>query len=166
MEETHGPGIIWSLGRGERRIDRHGTRCGRKPGRRRRSGGTLGQDAKRSRYSGRSSWGAGCAGLHWNRDRSHRSGVGRCSVRDRGVQVGGLNVLVNAAGPVDVGIGPFEDVDDDEWGATFDIGTLSVARCVRAALPLLRRAPWARVVNISAHSTKRQSPGIVAYTAA
>jgi 3-oxoacyl-[acyl-carrier protein] reductase len=75
-------------------------------------------------------------------------------------------VLVNAAGPVDVGIGPFEDVDDDEWGATFDIGTLSVARCVRAALPLLRRAPWARVVNISAHSTKRQSPGIVAYTAA
>ena len=35
-----------------------------------------------------------------------------------------LNILVNAAGPVDVGIGLFEDVDDDEWQATFDIGTV------------------------------------------
>jgi 3-oxoacyl-[acyl-carrier protein] reductase len=79
---------------------------------------------------------------------------------------GDLNVLVNAAGPVDVGIGQFSEMDDDEWKATFDIGTLSVARCVRAALPLLHKAEWARIVNISAHSTKRQSSGIVAYTAA
>jgi 3-oxoacyl-[acyl-carrier protein] reductase len=78
---------------------------------------------------------------------------------------GGLNIVVNAAGPVDVGIGMFEDVDDDEWRATFDIGTLSAARCIRAALPMLRAAPWARIVNISAHSTKRQSPSLVAYTA-
>ncbi len=79
---------------------------------------------------------------------------------------GSLNVLVNAAGPVDVGIGAFEALDDDAWLATFDIGVLSVVRCVRAALPLLRASPWARIVNISAHSTKRQSPGLVAYTAA
>jgi NAD(P)-dependent dehydrogenase (short-subunit alcohol dehydrogenase family) len=83
-----------------------------------------------------------------------------------GERWGVLNVLVNAAGPVDVGIGAFEGIDDDEWQATFDIGTLSAARCVRAAFPLLRSAPWARIVNISAHSTKRQSPGLVAYTAA
>ena len=75
-------------------------------------------------------------------------------------------MLVNVAGPVDVGIGPFEDLDDAEWLATFDIGTMSVVRSVRAALPLLRRADWARIVNVSAHSTKRQSPAIVAYTAA
>jgi len=78
---------------------------------------------------------------------------------------GECNVLVNAAGPVDVGVRRFEDLDDQEWMATFDIGTLSAARCVRAALPLLRAAEWARIVNISAHSTKRQSPEIVAYTA-
>jgi NAD(P)-dependent dehydrogenase (short-subunit alcohol dehydrogenase family) len=77
-----------------------------------------------------------------------------------------LNVLVNAAGPVGVGVGEFGAIDDDEWYATFDIGTLSAARCVRAALPLLRSAPWGRIVNISAHSTKRQSTGLVAYTAA
>ncbi len=79
---------------------------------------------------------------------------------------GMLHALVNAAGPVDVGINTFEDLDDAEWAATFDIGTMSAVRCVRHALPLLRRAPWARIVNVSAHSVRRQSPAIVAYTAA
>lgn len=78
---------------------------------------------------------------------------------------GALNVLVNAAGPVDVGVTPFEQLDDDEWHATFDIGAMSAVRCIRAALPLLRAAEWARVVNVSAHSTKRQSPALIAYTA-
>jgi len=75
-----------------------------------------------------------------------------------------LNVLVNAAGPV--GVGRFEDLGDDAWHATLDMGVLSMVRCVRAALPLLRRAPWARIVNLSAHSTKRQAAGLAAYTAA
>lgn len=79
---------------------------------------------------------------------------------------GELNVLVNVAGPVDVGVARFEDCDDGEWMATFDIGTLSAVRCVRSALPLLRAADWARIVNVSAHSVKRQSADIVAYTAA
>jgi NAD(P)-dependent dehydrogenase (short-subunit alcohol dehydrogenase family) len=82
-----------------------------------------------------------------------------------GARWGQLNVLVNAAGPIEVGVARFEDLDDREWMATFDIGTMSAVRCVRAALPLLRRAAWARIVNVSAHSTKRQSPEIVAYTA-
>ncbi len=79
---------------------------------------------------------------------------------------GGLNVLVNAAGPVEVGVRRFEALDDDEWMATFDIGAMSAVRCIRAALPLLREAEWARIVNVSAHSTKRQSPDLIAYTAA
>jgi 3-oxoacyl-[acyl-carrier protein] reductase len=79
---------------------------------------------------------------------------------------GEVNVLVNAAGPVDVGVRAFEDLDDEEWMATFDIGAMSAVRCVRAALPLLRAAAWARIVNVSAHSTKRQSGSLVAYTAA
>jgi 3-oxoacyl-[acyl-carrier protein] reductase len=79
---------------------------------------------------------------------------------------GPLNVLVNAAGPIDVGIGEFDSIDDNEWRAAFDIGVLSAVRCVRAALPLMRMSAWGRIVNISAHSTQRQSPGLVAYTAA
>jgi 3-oxoacyl-[acyl-carrier protein] reductase len=83
-----------------------------------------------------------------------------------GERWGALEVLVNAAGPVEVGIGPFDRLDDDEWRATFDIGVLSAVRTVRRSLPLLRRGSFARIVNVSAHSTKRQSPDLVAYTAA
>ncbi len=89
----------------------------------------------------------------------------RAAFAEVGERWGSLNVLVNSAGPVDVGIGEIEDLDDAEWQATFDIGTLSAVRCVRAALPLLRGADWARIVNVSAHSTKRQTPGLAAYTA-
>jgi NAD(P)-dependent dehydrogenase (short-subunit alcohol dehydrogenase family) len=79
---------------------------------------------------------------------------------------GTLNTLVNAVGPIDVGVStPLEELGDDEWAATFEIGTMSAVRCARAALPMLRAAEWARIVNISAHSVKRQSPGLVAYTA-
>jgi len=74
-----------------------------------------------------------------------------------------LNVLVNTLGP---GAGRFEHLDDDDWESTFDVGVMAAVRCVRAGLPLLRKAEWARIVNVSAHSTQRQSPLIVAYTAA
>lgn len=77
----------------------------------------------------------------------------------------GLEVLVNAAGPVEVGVAPFEGLDDAEWHATFDIGVLSAVRTVRRALPLLRRGSFGRIVHVSAHSTRRQSPDLVAYTA-
>jgi NAD(P)-dependent dehydrogenase (short-subunit alcohol dehydrogenase family) len=78
----------------------------------------------------------------------------------------GMEVLVNAVGPVDVGIASFENVDDDEWMSTFDIGTVGAVRCIRLALPMLRQGAFGRIVNVSAHSTKRQSPELVAYTAA
>jgi len=77
---------------------------------------------------------------------------------------GELNILVNAAGPGSAG--GIEDLTDAEWMEAIDVGAMGMVRCVRAALPLLRRAEWARVVNLSAHSTKRQTPSLVAYTAA
>src|SRR4051812_35812606 len=48
-----------------------------------------------------------------------------------GAHWGTLNVLINAAGPVGVGRGAFEALEDDEWLATFDIGVLAMVRCVR-----------------------------------
>jgi NAD(P)-dependent dehydrogenase (short-subunit alcohol dehydrogenase family) len=81
-----------------------------------------------------------------------------------GQRWGELNILINAAGPT-AGIGGIEDVPDEGWYAAFDEGALSMVRCVRAALPWLRKAEWARIVNVSAHSTKRQTAGLVAYTA-
>jgi NAD(P)-dependent dehydrogenase (short-subunit alcohol dehydrogenase family) len=77
----------------------------------------------------------------------------------------GLNALVNTAGP-GASRSTFETLDDAEWRAAYEIGALAAVRCTRAALPLLRRAGWARVVNVSAHSTKRQGERLAAYTAA
>ena len=77
---------------------------------------------------------------------------------------GELNVLVNAPGPTVRGA--FEDLTDDQWWEAVDEGALGMVRCVRAALPLLRTAEWARIVNFSAHSTKRQNVSLPAYTAA
>ncbi len=77
---------------------------------------------------------------------------------------GALNILVNAAGPK-VGMGGIEQLTDDDWFAAVDAGAVGMVRCVRAALPLLRAAEWARIVNMSAHSTKRQTESLVAYTA-
>jgi 3-oxoacyl-[acyl-carrier protein] reductase len=79
---------------------------------------------------------------------------------------GELNALVNTVGPDEYGIRGFDGTDDDEWLAAFNVGTLASVRCVREALPLMRKASWARIVNVSAHSTKRQSPSLIAYTAA
>jgi NAD(P)-dependent dehydrogenase (short-subunit alcohol dehydrogenase family) len=76
-----------------------------------------------------------------------------------------LNTLVNAAGP-GAGTATFDAIADAEWIEAFEVGALSAVRCTRAALPLLRRAAWARVVNVSAHSTKRQGERLAAYTAA
>ena len=79
-----------------------------------------------------------------------------------GARWASLNVLVNTVGPA---AGRFEQLSDDDWVSAFQLGTMAAVRCVRAALPLLRAAPWARIVNLSAHSTQRQSPILPAYTA-
>ncbi|KZS70814.1 short-chain dehydrogenase [Mycobacterium kansasii] len=75
---------------------------------------------------------------------------------------GQLNCLVHTIGPGD---GYFEDMDDAAWDAAFTLGTMSGVRSIRAALPLLRAADWARIVTLSAHSIQRQSPRLVGYTA-
>ncbi len=77
---------------------------------------------------------------------------------------GELNILINAVGPNVTG--SFEDLTDDQWHQAVDQGVMSMVHCVRSALPLLRRASWARIVNFSAHSTQRQSVILPAYTAA
>jgi 3-oxoacyl-[acyl-carrier protein] reductase len=79
---------------------------------------------------------------------------------------GHCNALVNAAGPFPGGIKGFEEYTDAEWLEVLNGITLSPVRTIRAALPLLRQAEWARVVNVSAMSTKRQSASLIAYTAA
>ncbi|MGH3969327.1 MAG: SDR family NAD(P)-dependent oxidoreductase, partial [Mycobacterium sp.] len=77
---------------------------------------------------------------------------------------GELNILVNAVGPTVRG--DFESLTDEQWRQAVDEGVMGMVHCVRSALPLLRKAAWARIVNISAHSTQRQTVTLPAYTAA
>lgn len=81
-----------------------------------------------------------------------------------GERWGHLNALVSTVGPA--ATGTIDELDEEGWRQSFELGTMSGVRCARAALPLLRQADWARIVFVSAHSTKRQSPTIIGYTAA
>jgi 3-oxoacyl-[acyl-carrier protein] reductase len=77
---------------------------------------------------------------------------------------GELNALINTVGPNVQGT--VEELSDEQWREAVDHGVLSIVHCVNAALPLLRSAAWARIVNFSAHSTQRQTVSLVAYTGA
>ena len=76
---------------------------------------------------------------------------------------GEVHALINAVGPS--GAGRFEDLSDEAWVRAFDQGALTAVRCIRHALPLLRRAEWGRIVNITAVSVQHQSTGLIGYTA-
>jgi NAD(P)-dependent dehydrogenase (short-subunit alcohol dehydrogenase family) len=77
---------------------------------------------------------------------------------------GELNALVNAAGPTTQRVRWYE-IPDREWLDCYNLGTLAPVRTMRAALPLLRAAGWARIVNIGAMSTRHPSTHRAAYTA-
>ena len=78
---------------------------------------------------------------------------------------GELNSLVCAVGP-EVSQLPWDQVSDEQFLDAFIIGALSAVRSARAALPLLRAANWARIVNLAAMSARSQGFGLIEYTAA
>ncbi len=78
---------------------------------------------------------------------------------------GELNTLVNAAGP-HVSQRTWDEVPDESWYDAFTLGLMGAVRCARAALPWLRAAEWARIVNVSAMSARSQGRGLSEYTAA
>lgn len=78
---------------------------------------------------------------------------------------GEVNVLINTVGPGTTIVGSFDAFDDARWDEAFDVMTMGPVRSCRAALPLLRKAEWGRIVNLSAHSVQRQSPRLIGYTA-
>lgn len=78
-------------------------------------------------------------------------------------RLGGLNAIVNCAG-----IGAQGDVaanDDDEWRRVLDVNLLGIVHVMRAALPLLRAAAPAAVVNISSVAATAGLPQRALYSA-
>src|SRR6202035_3581577 len=71
---------------------------------------------------------------------------------------------IRGRGAIDVVALPADDAAARR--AASAAGVLPAARTARRAPPLLRAAPWARVVNVTAMSVQHQSTGLVSYTAA
>jgi 3-oxoacyl-[acyl-carrier protein] reductase len=80
---------------------------------------------------------------------------------------GQLNTLINMAGPTrPPGGRDFLEIPDAAWQFYFDVGIMSVVRCTRAAVPLMRKAGWGRVINISSIMSRIAGPGEAPYMAA
>lgn len=72
---------------------------------------------------------------------------------------GELNTLINMAGPSEPSAGrDFTEVPDERWQYYFEVGIMSAVRCTRAAVSLMRRAEWGRVINISSVSARLGLP--------
>lgn len=77
---------------------------------------------------------------------------------------GELNTLINMAGPTEPSPGlNFSEVPDEQWLYYLDVGIMSVVRCTRCALPLMRKAGWGRVINISSISGRIGLPSEAPY---
>ncbi len=78
--------------------------------------------------------------------------------------LGGIEILVNSAGIT----GPNATLIDypiDAWRAVIDINLTGTFFCLRAVLPIMRRAKYGRVVNIASVAGKEGNPNASAYSA-
>ena len=100
----------------------------------------------------------------------------RCDVRDRNAPrliadriaaaSGKLDVLVNNVGHF-VCLRPFDQMDDDEIDAIFDINLGQLLRMTKTMLPLLRSAaPGSSIINITSIEAHRGIPNAAVYGAA
>ena len=79
-------------------------------------------------------------------------------------QAGACDILVNNAGIQFVA--PIEDFPIEKWNAIIAINLSSAFHCTAAAVPMMRKAGWGRVVNIASAHGLTASPYKVAYVAA
>ncbi len=84
-------------------------------------------------------------------------------VADAVAAFGSVNTLINNAG-----VGVFADVEqtsDDDWARVIDTNLTGVFYCTRAAIPALRAAKGAWIINIASLAGRNYFAGAAAYCA-
>jgi NAD(P)-dependent dehydrogenase (short-subunit alcohol dehydrogenase family) len=93
--------------------------------------------------------------------------VARQLVQQAVQALGGLDIVVNAAGASRVYMGGPATIPDHEWQDSIDINLLSAVRVIKAALPALQESgAGAAVVSISTGVAKDPQPPVLHYAAA
>jgi 3-oxoacyl-[acyl-carrier protein] reductase len=79
-------------------------------------------------------------------------------------ELGRLDILFcNASGP---SAAPFSDQPRDAWDRALAVNLLSVVHLARAAVPLMRKAEWGRIICLASVAAKQPLPGLILSTTA
>ena len=85
-------------------------------------------------------------------------------VHDVARQFGRLDILFcNAAGPP---AAPFKDQPADAWQRALELNLLSTIHLAVAAVPIMRKAQWGRIICLVSVAAKQPLPGLILSTTA
>ena len=77
---------------------------------------------------------------------------------------GGVDILINNAGIQHVA--PIDEFPDDKWEAIIRINLVASFYAIKAAVPLMKKSGWGRIINIASAHALVASPFKSAYVAA
>lgn len=67
-------------------------------------------------------------------------------------------LFTNAGGPP---AGTFEELNDDQWEASFQLTLMSAVRLIREVTPHMKRQHWGRIINLTSISVKQPVAGLI-----
>jgi NAD(P)-dependent dehydrogenase (short-subunit alcohol dehydrogenase family) len=80
-------------------------------------------------------------------------------------QLGGIDILINAAG-IQAPIGPFAENDLADWEHAFQVNLMGPVRTMHAVLPIMRAQRCGKIINFSGGGATGPRPHFSAYAAA
>lgn len=79
-------------------------------------------------------------------------------------EFGRIDVLVNNAAIFStLQMRPFEEIPLEEWARVLNVNITGSFLCARAVLPVMRRANWGRIINISSATVSMGRPNYLHY---